>query len=143
MQTGPDRILDSKAHPGFGSFAKAHREFFDALSPDGWRPVAGYTGVEEKILSGALDVPARTGAVTRVVRWAAGAAVTHPVSQLWCEEVFVISGELAIGEASAPADAIILRAGTYACRPAEIVHGPFYSREGCVLIEFLYFPPTA
>ncbi len=128
-------------HPGFGLFAKAHREFFDALSQDGWTPVAGYHGVDEKILSGTLDIRGGQGSVTRLARWAPGARVAHPVSHLWCEEVFIVSGSLAIG---LPEDneARHLAAGTFACRPANIIHGPFFSREGCVLLEFLYFPPT-
>ncbi|MGL5363621.1 MAG: cupin domain-containing protein [Bosea sp. (in: a-proteobacteria)] len=128
-------------HPGFGLFGKAHREFFDALADDGWTPVAGYHGVEEKILSGALNVPAKQGCVTRLARWAPGALVAYPVSHLWCEEVFILSGSLFIGLPD-EADAKLLPTGTFACRPAHVVHGPFFSREGCVLLEFMYFPPT-
>lgn len=131
-------------HPGFGAFGKTHREFFQAMTSEGWRPVAGYAGVEEKILSGALDPVTRTGALTRLSRWAPGAAVTHPVSHAWCEEVFIISGTLTIGTADATpvASAAELAAGTYAVRPADIAHGPFFSRDGCLMIEFTYFPPS-
>ena len=45
----------NRSHPGFGAFAKSHAEFFDALASEGWKPVVGYQGVEEKILSGAFD----------------------------------------------------------------------------------------
>ncbi len=128
-------------HPGFGLFGKAHREFFDALTEDGWKPVAGYQGVEEKILSGHVDVPNRQGCVTRLARWAPGAFVSHPVSHLWCEEVFVLSGSLSLGLPGAVEEPL-LRAGTFACRPAHVVHGPFSSRDGCVLLEFMYFPPA-
>jgi hypothetical protein len=128
-------------HPGFGVFAKAHREFFDALADDGWAPVAGYSGVEEKILSGSLDHQARTGAVTRLARWRAGAAVDRTVMHDWCEEVFIVSGSLSIGTLAAKQDAVRLPAGTYAVRPPEIVHGPFFSDDGCLLIEFMYYPP--
>ncbi|WP_170181884.1 cupin domain-containing protein [Phreatobacter stygius] len=128
-------------HAGFGGFAKRHREFFDALGADDWRPVAGYAGVEEKILSGELDPVARTGSVTRLARWAAGAAVDHAVRHDWCEEVFIVSGSLSIGTPDARDSAVVLPAGTYACRPADIVHGPFFSEAGCLLIEFTYYPP--
>jgi ChrR Cupin-like domain len=128
-------------HPGFGLFAKAHREFFDTLTQEGWTPVAGYHGVDEKILSGKLDVPGGRGSVTRLARWAPGACVAHPVSHLWCEEVFILSGSLSIGLSDGD-DARFLPTGTFACRPANIVHGPFFSREGCVLLEFMYFPPN-
>lgn len=131
----------SVADPGFGAFAKRHREFFDALDETGWTPVAGYAGVEEKILSGRLDQAAGTGAVTRLARWAAGATVDHPVRHDWCEEVFIVSGSLSIGTPDAKQDAVVLPAGTYACRPADVVHGPFFSEAGCLLIEFMYYPP--
>lgn len=128
------------ARNGFGQFAKTHEEFFDALGDDGWRDVPGYAGVAEKILSGAFDHDARTGAVTRLSRWAAGAAVAEPVSHAWCEEVFLISGDLCIGT---PADEIqVLAPGTYAVRPPDTPHGPFFSRSGCLMIEFSYYPPT-
>lgn len=129
-------------HPGFGAFGKVHREFFFALGDEGWSPVAGYVGVEEKILSGALDAETGQGALTRLSRWAPGAAVTHPVSHAWCEEVFILSGTLSIGTADASAEAATdLPAGTYAVRPPGIDHGPFFSRDGCLMIEFAYFPP--
>ncbi len=126
-------------HPGFGSFAKAHVEFHDALDAQGWVPIDGYDGVEEKILSGQFDHAARTGAVTRLSRWSAGAVVSHPVEHDWCEEVFIVDGTLSIGSPQAETDC--LPKGTYAVRPAHIPHGPFFSRDGCLLIEFLYYPP--
>ena len=129
-------------HPGFGAFGKQHREFFDALAADGWTAVAGYSGVEEKILSGRLDPAGRAGAVTRLARWQPGAAVDRPVSHDWCEEVFVVSGSLSIGTLAASGDAVRLPAGTYAVRPPHVVHGPFFSDEGCLLIEFMYYPPA-
>ncbi len=127
------------AHPGFGLFRKAHAEFFDALGPDGWRPVPGYSGVEEKVLSGQFDHQRRTGAVTRLSRWSAGAEVETPVAHEWCEEVYLISGALSIGAPGA--EERLLPAGTYAVRPPGVEHGPFFSADGCLMIEFLYYPP--
>ncbi len=126
-------------HPGFGQFNKEHREFFNALDEEGWNPVPGYSGVEEKVLSGAFDHEAKTGAITRLSRWQAGAAVIKPVSHDWCEEVFLISGHLSVG--IAPNEVEPLPAGTYAVRPARVPHGPFFSEQGCLMIEFLYYPP--
>ena len=126
-------------HAGFGSFGKDHREFFDALAEEGWTPVAGYTGVEQKVLSGAFDHETRTGSVTRLSRWAAGAAVTEAVAHDWCEEVFLVSGSLSIG--TEHTEDRVLPAGTYAVRPADVPHGPFFSKDGCLMIEFLYYPP--
>lgn len=129
-------------HPGFGAFGKIHREFFDALGPEGWTDVAGYEGVSEKILSGRLDPERRAGAITRLARWQPGAAVATTVAHDWCEEVFIVSGSLRIGTAAAREQSTLLPAGTYAVRPAQVVHGPFFSDEGCLLIEFMYYPPT-
>lgn len=125
--------------PRFGPFAKVHREFFDALDADGWQELVGYTGVEEKILSGAFDHENQSGAVTRLARWAAGAAVSQTITHAWCEEVFLISGSLSIGTPGG--EHTTLSAGSYAVRPAGIPHGPFFSRDGCLMIEFSYYPP--
>lgn len=128
-------------HPGFGAFAKVHREFHDVLGDTGWTPVAGYTGVSEKVLSGALDHGRRLGLVTRLSRWQPGAAVAHPVSHDWCEEVFILAGSLMIGTPARANEARPLAVGTYACRPPGIEHGPFFSVEGCTMIELMYYPP--
>ncbi|MEM9356176.1 MAG: cupin [Pseudomonadota bacterium] len=126
-------------HPVFGAFAKAHKEFFQALGPDGWQDLAGYEGVREKILSGAFDHSGQTGAVTRLSRWEAGAVVDQALSHAWCEEVFLISGSLSIGTPDQERE--VLTEGNYAVRPAHVPHGPFFSKDGCLMIEFSYYPP--
>ncbi|MEM8976854.1 MAG: cupin [Pseudomonadota bacterium] len=126
-------------HPGFGVFAKTHREFFDSLGPVGWQDIVGYYGVTEKILSGSFNHDARTGAVTRLSRWEAGAAVDRTLSHAWCEEVYLISGTLSVGTPDNEIE--VLTEGSYAVRPAEVPHGPFFSKEGCLMIEFSYYPP--
>ena len=128
-------------HPGFGTFAKMHHEFFNALSDDGWRKLDGYEGVSEKSLSGEFNHDACTGSVTRLSRWVAGAHVGDTISHAWCEEVFLISGSLSIGVPGEEEQR--LTAGSYAVRPANIPHGPFFSEEGCLMIEFSYYPPKA
>lgn len=127
-------------HPGFGTFPKDHREFFDATEESGWEPVEGYQGVEQKLLSGAFDHANQSGAVTRLSRWAPGAKVNEPVTHDWCEEVFLISGSMSIGKDGQEDQH--LPKGTYAVRPPQVPHGPFFSNEGCLMIEFLYYPPT-
>ncbi|WP_332683794.1 cupin domain-containing protein [Bosea sp. (in: a-proteobacteria)] len=134
--------MSTVPHPGFGAFAKQHREFFDALSTEGWEPVAGYAGVEQKLLSGRLDHAGRSGALTRLSRWAPGAFVAEAVVHDWCEEVFLISGSLRIGNPDDLDSSEFLPAGSYACRPAQVLHGPFFTEGGCLMIEFNYYPPT-
>ncbi len=125
---------------GFGSFPKQHREFFDAMDADGWQAVDGFDGVETKVLSGRFDHAAASGAVTRITRWAPGTVSPDLSVHDWCEEVFIISGTLTIG---APGnEEKTLAAGTYAVRPPHVPHGPFFTRDGCVMLEFLYYPPT-
>ncbi len=130
-------------HPGFGAFPKEHREFFDALSKDGWVDVVshlgGPTGIRQKTLSGGFDLDAKTGALTRLTEWAAGTVAPDPAAHDWCEEVYLLSGTLSIGTPDAEQE--VLTAGTYAVRPPHIQHGPFFSRDGCLMIEFLYYPP--
>ncbi|MEM7238333.1 MAG: cupin [Pseudomonadota bacterium] len=126
-------------HPGFGLFHKEHREFFDALDPADWQSAAGYAGVEQKALSGRLDTVAGSGSLTRLSRWAAGASISDVVTHDWCEEVYLISGSLSIGLPGAERQ--ILGPGTYAVRPAGVAHGPFFTRNGCMMIEFHYYPP--
>lgn len=126
--------------PRFGSFLKNHREFFNALDNTGWEPVPGYAGIETKVLSGEFNHDARTGSVTKLSRWAAGTVVSEPQVHDWCEEVFFLSGSLSIGMPENEEQ--VLPAGTYAVRPPNVPHGPFFSRDGCVMLEFLYYPPT-
>lgn len=124
---------------GFGAFPKEHREFLDALAEDGWEPVDGFDGIETKVLSGRFDHAAAAGAVTRMSRWAPGTVSPEPSVHDWCEEVFIVSGTLTIGT---PGDEEkTLAAGTYAVRPPHVPHGPFFTQDGCVMLEFLYYPP--
>lgn len=124
---------------GFGAFPKEHREFLDALAEDGWEPVDGFDGIETKVLSGRFDHAAAAGAVTRMSRWAPGTVSPEPSVHDWCEEVFIVSGTLTIG--TPENEEKVLTPGTYAVRPPHVPHGPFFTRDGCTMIEFLYYPP--
>ncbi len=124
---------------GFGAFPKEHREFLDALAEDGWEPVDGFDGIETKVLSGRFDHAAAAGAVTRMSRWAPGTVSPEPSVHDWCEEVFIVSGTLTIG--TLENEEKVLTPGTYAVRPPHVPHGPFFTRDGCTMIEFLYYPP--
>lgn len=122
----------------FGSFPKEHREFFNALDEDGWEAVDGFEGIETKVLSGRFENA--SGAVTRITRWAAGTVSPELSVHDWCEEVFIISGTLTIGTPENEEETLI--AGTYAVRPPHVPHGPFFTKDGCVMLEFLYYPPA-
>lgn len=133
--------MSNLPHPGFGLFAKAHDEFFQANTAEGWTALPGYSGVFEKVLSGRLEPEAKRGCMTRLARWEPGASVPHALSHDWCEEVFLVEGDLCIG-LPGESDVERLLPGTYACRPAHVLHGPFFTEGGCLLFEISYYPPT-
>jgi hypothetical protein len=115
---------------------KLHREFFTLDMASGWETPEGQPpGVQQKILSGALDETAGRGSQTRLLRFAPG---THTTAQVWhnyWEEVYVMSGEFIVAGETFPPN-------TYACRPPHAVHGPFGSETGCLLLEFGYYDPA-
>jgi hypothetical protein len=60
------------------------------------------------------------------------------VHDYW-EEVYVVSGDLVVGNASPEGEATTFGPNTYACRPPGVYHGPFLSRAGCLLLELHYY----
>lgn len=103
----------------------------DAAHAGRWEPVADLPGVEKITL--AQDP--LTGHYTRLTRFAPGVDTAaqgvqcHP----YPEEVLVLSGDLY----DAAFD-LTLTGGHYACRPPGERHGPFRSREGCLVLEIAY-----
>jgi hypothetical protein len=113
--------------------AKQHLEFFAVDLSKGWSVPKGYPdGIEEKILSGALDEDQRRGNRTRLLRFKPGAFTTSPFEHEYFEEVYLVSGSLTVGGKT-------YKPNTYACRPPHVPHGPFRSDEGCLLFEIHYF----
>ena len=101
----------------------------------GWKALAGFAGIEVKVLSDDLDETTKTGGRTRLVRFAAGAATTRTLVHDHWEEVYMLSGDLR--PASAADEGV---AGfAYSCRPPGTPHGPFLSDSGCVLLEMQYY----
>ena len=112
---------------------KPELEFFDVDSIK-WKPVdvPGYSGgCYEKILSYDDD----TGSVTRLIRIEPGAKVTGALTHDFWEEVYIIRGELVD-----IAKKLHFKEGYYGCRPPGMVHGPYETAVGCMIIEFRYFP---
>ena len=109
---------------------KPELEFFDPETLP-WRAVAGEAGVWERVLA---EDPA-TGLLTRLVRWDRGVSTSsaRPVAHPYFEEVLILSGSLH--------DLTLDRTfgvGYFACRPPGMVHGPWRSAEGCVMLEVRY-----
>ena len=122
---------------------KQHREFHSLDMSAGWVTPPGYpTGIEQKILSGALDEQARRGSRTRFLRFQPGVFTTKPFVHEYWEEVYLISGDLIVGNDEQGQNGISFQANTYACRPPGVFHGPFKSDTGCLLLEIHYYDPV-
>jgi hypothetical protein len=122
---------------------KAHDEFYTLDMSAGWETPPGYIpGIQQKILSGALDETAKRGSRTRLLKFVAGAFTTHPFVHDYWEEVFLISGDLTVGNDAEGKGGDSYSPFTYACRPPGAAHGPFYSKEGCLLLEIHYYDPV-
>jgi hypothetical protein len=122
--------------------AKAHAEFHRLDMDSGWMTPPGYpAGIQQKILSGALDEERQKGSRTRLLRFAAGAFTTAPFVHEYWEEVFLVTGDLAVGNDAAGKGGESFEPFTYACRPPGVYHGPFRSDAGCLLLEIHYFDP--
>ncbi|MET0239751.1 MAG: cupin [Sphingobium sp.] len=125
---------------------KAHREFHPIdMSGEGWQLPEGYKpggGVDEKILSGHLDYADKRGSRTRLLRFQPGVFTTTPFVHDYWEEVFLLSGDLTVGNDAEGNGGESFQAPTYACRPPGVYHGPFRSEGGCLLLEIHYYDPV-
>ncbi|MDR3467838.1 MAG: cupin [Xanthobacteraceae bacterium] len=122
---------------------KAHDEFHTLDMAAGWETPLGYpSGIKQKILSGALDETGRGGSRTRLLKFEPGVYTTSPFVHAYWEEVFLVSGDLTVGNDAAGNGGEAFGPYTYACRPPGAVHGPFKSEKGCLLLEIHYFDPV-
>ena len=119
---------------------KEHLEFHALDMDGGWHVPAGYPeGIEQKILAGSLDEESRQGSRTRLLRFAPGVFTTEPFVHEHWEEVYLISGDLTVGNDANGDGGESFAPNTYACRPPGAYHGPFKSEGGCVLLEIHYY----
>ena len=122
---------------------KAHDEFYTLDMKSGWEVPAGYpAGIQQKIISGGLDEKNRRGTRTRLLRFEPGIFTTEPFVHEYWEEVFLVSGDLTVGNDKAGKGGEAFPPFTYACRPPGAFHGPFRSEKGCILLEMHYFDPV-
>jgi hypothetical protein len=122
---------------------KEHDEFHAVAMDQGWHVPPGYPdGIEQKILSGALDEEAHRGTRTRLLRFAPGVFTTAPFVHEYWEEVYLVKGDLTVGNDENGDGGEAFAPDTYACRPPGAYHGPFKSEGGCVLLEIHYFDPV-
>jgi hypothetical protein len=119
---------------------KPHLEFHAIDMTTGWSTPAGYpAGIEQKILAGTLDEARKSGSRTRLLRFAPEVFTTVPFVHEYWEEVYLIEGDLTVGNDARGNGGEPFAPGTYACRPPGAVHGPFKSNRGCLLLETHYY----
>ncbi len=98
-----------------------------------WCPVPGskIKGIYEKILAG----DPKTDDYTRLMKMDAGVDSSPNGEQIhtFWEEVYILEGSLIDLRLNQE-----FKAGTYACRPPGMVHGPWRSPNGCITFECRY-----
>jgi hypothetical protein len=124
-------------------FNKPHMEFFELDMTTGWQTPPGYpSGIKQKILASDIDEQGKSGGRTRLLRFDAGAYTTAPFVHDHWEEVYLVSGDLTVGNDDKGEGGEPFKAPTYACRPPGVHHGPFKSEGGCLLYEIHYYDET-
>jgi hypothetical protein len=122
------------------TFNKPHFEFTGVDLASGFAVPPGYpSGFKEKILAGSLDEKKRAGSRTRLLRIEPGIFSTEPFVHEYWEEVYLLSGDLIVGNDAQGRGGEKFTGPTYACRPPGVHHGPFKSEGGCLLLEIHYY----
>ena len=120
--------------------AKPHLEFTTLDMNVGWEVPPGYpSGIQQKVLASDLDEASKTGSRTRLLRIQPGAYSTEPFVHDHWEEVYLMQGDLIVGNDAQGQGGEPFHAPTYACRPPGVYHGPFKSDGGCMLLELHYY----
>jgi len=119
---------------------KPHMEFHRLDLASGWETMDGYPPtIQQKVLASDLDEKGKMGSRTRLLRFEPGAYTTAPFVHDHWEEVYLLSGDLAVGSDAEGRGGESFESPTYACRPPGAYHGPFKSETGCVLLETHFF----
>jgi hypothetical protein len=121
-------------------YHKGHKEVHVLDMDKGWLTLPGYPpGIQEKIVAGELDEKNKRGNRTRLLRFAPGTYTTEPFVHDYWEEVFLVAGDLIVGNDRQGNGGEKFQNYTYAVRPPGVYHGPFKSDSGCLLLETHYF----
>lgn len=122
---------------------KPHLEFHTIDMSTGFETPPGYpAGIQQKILAGYLDEEKKQGNRTRLLRFEPGVFTTKPFVHDYYEEVYLVSGDLTVGNDENGEGGEAFPPNTYACRPPGAYHGPFKSEKGCLLLEIHYYPES-
>lgn len=121
-------------------FNKPHLEFHKLDMDEGFATPPGYpSGIKQKILASDIDETNKKGSRTRLLRFDPGVYTTAPFVHDHWEEVFLVSGDLTVGNDTEGKGGESFKAYTYAVRPPGVYHGPFKSEKGCLLYEIHYY----
>jgi len=119
---------------------KPHLEFFTVDLNTGWETPPGYPeGIKQKVLASDLDEENKRGSRTRLLRIESGTFTTEPFLHDHWEEVYLLSGDLTVGNDTDGNGGESFTGPTYACRPPGAAHGPFKSEGGCLVYEIHYY----
>ena len=119
---------------------KPHIEFLALDMKSGWATPKGYPeGIKQKILASDIDECRKTGSRTRLLRFEPGEFTTAPFVHDHWEEVYLLAGDLTVGNDAQGNGGEGFLSPTYACRPPGVHHGPFKSEKGCMLFEIHYY----
>ena len=119
---------------------KPHIEFTKISSNQDWHTPEGYpSGIEQRILASDIDEKNKTGSRSRLLRFQPGVFTTTQFIDDHWEEVYLVSGDLIVGNDKEGNGGEKFAGSTYACRPPGAYHGPFKSDTGCVLFELHYY----
>ena len=119
---------------------KPHLEFFPLDMDDGWETPEGYPdGITQKVLVTDLDEDGKSASRSRFLRFVPGEYTTVPFVHDHWEEVFLVEGDLIVGNDENGEGGEKFTAPTFACRPPGAAHGPFKSDGGCLLFELHYY----
>ena len=87
-------------------------------------------GIREKLLA----VDPETGAYTRIVYFEPGFKFDKPLQHPFWEELYILEGHMIDYGTNT-----LYTKGSYGLRPAGIIHGPFGTELGCMLLETVWF----
>lgn len=119
---------------------KPHIEFLAIDMDDDWEVPPGYPDTFlQKILAQDIDETGKTGSRSRLLRIKPGGYSTVPFVHEHWEEVYLLEGDLIVGNDANGEGGEKFHAPTYACRPPGVHHGPFKSDGGCTMFELHYF----
>jgi mannose-6-phosphate isomerase-like protein (cupin superfamily) len=98
----------------------------------------GNLGIMIKVPSSDLDTTAKRGRRTRVLRMAPGAVTPEAHAHDCWEEIYIFEGEMTVHDGTDGEK--VVRVGDYGARKPGVMHGPVSTKDGCMMIDFCWYP---